>query len=52
MTMPSTMRAMVLHAPGEPLRAEMRTVPAPGPEGVLLRVLACGICRTEGPHLA
>jgi propanol-preferring alcohol dehydrogenase len=47
MTMPSTMRAMVLHAPGEPLRAEMRTVPAPGPEGVLLRVLACGICRTD-----
>ncbi|HQY70052.1 MAG TPA: zinc-dependent alcohol dehydrogenase family protein [Pseudomonadales bacterium] len=41
------MRAMVLHAPGEPLRAEMRTVPAPGPEGVLLRVLACGICRTD-----
>ena len=47
MTMPSTMRAMVLHAPGEPLRAETRAVPAPGPEGVLLRVLACGICRTD-----
>jgi propanol-preferring alcohol dehydrogenase len=47
MTMPSTMRAMVLHAPGEPLRAETRAVPRPGPEGVLLRVLACGICRTD-----
>lgn len=47
MTMPSTMRAMVLHAPGEALRAETRAVPRPGPEGVLLRVLACGICRTD-----
>ena len=47
MTMPSTMRAMVLHAPGEPLRAENRPVPRPGPEDVLLRVLACGICRTD-----
>ena len=46
-TTPSTMRAMVLHAPGEPLRAETRAVPHPGPEGVLLRVLACGICRTD-----
>ncbi|MBP6053092.1 MAG: zinc-dependent alcohol dehydrogenase family protein [Pseudomonadales bacterium] len=41
------MRAMVLHAPGEALRAETRAVPRPGPEGVLLRVLACGICRTD-----
>lgn len=47
MTMPLTMRAMVLHAPGEALRAETRAVPRPGPEGVLLRVLACGICRTD-----
>ena len=47
MTMPSMMRAMVLHAPGEALRAETRAVPRPGPEGVLLRVLACGICRTD-----
>ena len=47
MTMPLTMRAMVLHAPGEALRPETRAVPRPGPEGVLLRVLACGICRTD-----
>ena len=46
-TTPSTMQAMVLHAPGEPLRPETRAVPHPGPEGVLLRVLACGICRTD-----
>jgi propanol-preferring alcohol dehydrogenase len=47
MTTPLTMQAMVLHAPGEPLRAETRAVPLPGPEGLLLRVLACGICRTD-----
>jgi alcohol dehydrogenase, propanol-preferring len=41
------MLAMVLHAPGERLRAERRAVPRPGPEGLLLRVLACGICRTD-----
>ncbi len=46
-TTPSTMQAMVLHAPGEPLRPETRAVPHAGPEGVLLRVLACGICRTD-----
>jgi len=46
-TVPSTMRAMVLHAPGERLRAEDRPVPRPGRHEVLLRVLACGICRTD-----
>src|SRR5512139_2992328 len=41
------MLAMVLRATGTPLRAEEREVPRPGPEDVLLRVLACGICRTD-----
>jgi len=41
------MRAMRLHAPGEPLRAERVPVPAPGPGQVLLRVSACGVCRTD-----
>lgn len=40
-------RAMVLHAPGTPLRLEERAVPRPGPEDVLLRVSACGVCRTD-----
>ena len=40
-------RAMVLHAPGEPLRLEELPVPEPGPGQVLLRVLACGVCRTD-----
>jgi propanol-preferring alcohol dehydrogenase len=43
----STMRAMVLHKAREPLRLEERPVPVPGPEQVLLRVHACGVCRTD-----
>ena len=40
-------RAMVLHSAGEPLRLE--DVPAPEPQAgqVLLRVSACGVCRTD-----
>jgi alcohol dehydrogenase, propanol-preferring len=41
------MRAMVLHAPREPLRLEERPAPEPGPGQVLLRVSACGVCRTD-----
>jgi propanol-preferring alcohol dehydrogenase len=41
------MRAMVLDAPRTPLRAADVPVPEP-PEGqVLLRVRACGVCRTD-----
>jgi alcohol dehydrogenase, propanol-preferring len=40
-------RAMVLHAPGEPLRLEALPVPEPAPGQVLLRVSACGVCRTD-----
>ncbi len=41
------MRAMVLERPGEPLVAAERPRPEPGPGQVLLRVLACGVCRTD-----
>jgi propanol-preferring alcohol dehydrogenase len=41
------MRAMVLEAPGQPLREANWPVPEPGPEQVLLRVGACGVCRTD-----
>ncbi|WP_375770116.1 zinc-dependent alcohol dehydrogenase family protein [Archangium gephyra] len=41
------MRAMVLHAPGQPLRLEERPVPEPGPEQLLLKVHACAVCRTD-----
>jgi hypothetical protein len=38
---------MVLHAPSTPLRLEERPLPRPGPGEVLLRVHACGVCRTD-----
>ena len=41
------MRAMVLDAPGTPLRAAQVERPEAGPGQVLLRVRACGVCRTD-----
>jgi propanol-preferring alcohol dehydrogenase len=45
------MRAAVLHHPGpmstSPLKIEERPVPGPGAGQVLLRVEACGVCRTD-----
>ncbi len=41
------MRAMVLDAAGEPLRAGELPDPTPGAGDVLLRVRACGVCRTD-----
>ncbi len=38
---------MVLHRQGEPLRLEELAAPEPGPGQVLLRVTACGVCRTD-----
>jgi propanol-preferring alcohol dehydrogenase len=38
---------MVLHAVGEPLRLEDVPVPEPEPGQLLLRVAACGVCRTD-----
>jgi propanol-preferring alcohol dehydrogenase len=40
-------RAMVLDAPGRPLRLEDRPPPEPGPGEVLVRVRACAVCRTD-----
>jgi alcohol dehydrogenase, propanol-preferring len=41
------MRAMLLDAPGRPLRAARVPVPRAGPGQLLLRVHACGVCRTD-----
>jgi len=38
---------MVLRAPGGPLRPEELPVPEPGSGEVLVRVRACGVCRTD-----
>ena len=47
MSLPASMRAMVLHRPGEALRLETLPVPTPGPGQIQLRVEACGVCRTD-----
>jgi len=44
---PTTMRAMVLEAGARRLREAELPVPRPGPEQVLVRVHACGVCRTD-----
>ena len=41
------MRAMILEAPGKPLREADVATPEPGPGQVLIRVRACGLCRTD-----
>ena len=45
------MRALVLSAAAPietaPLRLEARPTPAPGPREILVRVSACGVCRTD-----
>lgn len=41
------MRAVVLDAPGTPLEVRDLPDPEPGPHQVLLRVRACGVCRTD-----
>jgi len=41
------MRAMLLDAPRTPLRPADIPVPRPGPGQLLLRVRACGVCRTD-----
>jgi alcohol dehydrogenase, propanol-preferring len=41
------MHAMVLTAPGAPLRLERRDDPEPAPGDVRIKVSACGVCRTD-----
>ncbi|MFB3764583.1 MAG: zinc-dependent alcohol dehydrogenase family protein [Methanotrichaceae archaeon] len=41
------MRAMVLELPKSPLRLLELPVPHPGPEQILIKVHACGVCRTD-----
>jgi propanol-preferring alcohol dehydrogenase len=41
------MRAMLLDRPGQPLHLADLPIPTPGDGQVLLRVHACGICRTD-----
>lgn len=41
------MKAMVLRDPGSPLASVELPVPAPGRNQVLVKVRACGVCRTD-----
>src|SRR5690349_16885951 len=41
------MRASLLDKPGAPFRIVERSDPVPGPGQLLLRVRACGVCRTD-----
>lgn len=41
------MRAMVLDTPGQPLRLAEREIPTPGAGELVIKVEACGVCRTD-----
>src|SRR5262249_24820382 len=41
------MRAMCFIGPGQPLKLTDLPVPEPGPDQLLIRVAACGVCRTD-----
>ncbi len=45
--MPSTMKAAVVRAFGQPLSIEEVPVPTPGPGEVLVRIIASGVCHTD-----
>jgi propanol-preferring alcohol dehydrogenase len=45
--MTDNMDVMLLESPMQPLRFARVPIPAPGPGELLLRVHACGICRTD-----
>lgn len=47
LSMVATMQAMTLARPGEPLRMTELPMPVPGEHDIVIRVLACGICRTD-----
>jgi propanol-preferring alcohol dehydrogenase len=42
-----SMRALEISQPHQPLRMVIRPRPRPGPGCVLIRVTACGVCRTD-----
>jgi propanol-preferring alcohol dehydrogenase len=44
---PQKMRAMILETSGQPLRFMEVPIPIPNPDQLLLRVHACGVCRTD-----
>ena len=47
MNIPKKMKAMVLESPGSPLVLKQVEIPEPQENNVLLKVNACGVCRTD-----
>jgi propanol-preferring alcohol dehydrogenase len=47
MQVPETMGAMLLEKPKQPLRLRKVPIPRPKPNQILIRVHACGVCRTD-----
>ena len=47
MNLPENMQAMVLGEQKKPLVLKTLAIPIPAPEQVLIRIIACGICRTD-----
>src|SRR3972149_5200120 len=43
----SDYQAMLLHSARTPLRKDRMSVPSLGPRQILIRVRACGVCRTD-----
>ena len=46
-SIPKTMQAMVLEQAGKPLALKTLPVPQPLPHQVLVKIIACGVCRTD-----
>jgi len=47
MAIPAQMQAMLLERAGTPLKQATLKVPEPGPGQILIKVAACGVCRTD-----
>lgn len=47
MNLPDTMQAMVLEQAGKPLVLKTLPLPSPSDNQVLVRIIACGVCRTD-----
>jgi propanol-preferring alcohol dehydrogenase len=47
MTLPASYKAMVLEKAGDPLVMKNLPTAKPGPHEVLVKIIACGVCRTD-----
>jgi len=47
MILPETMKAMVFEAQGQALELQELPVPMPIAQQVLIKIIACGVCRTD-----